>query len=256
MAFAWIFRSVDFHRVTFLNSTNEITGNIYEAYGNSRSYFMLRHENEILQEENALLRQKLLESYHKVFKTNLLNAGDTTLEQAYQFIPARVIQNTVTESNNYFTLNIGSRHGAKEGMGVIGPEGIVGAIKGCSPNFSVCISVLNTNIQPYSVQLKKSGVIGNLFWDGNSPEYASVKNIPTNMELEVGDTLETSGYSKIFPEGIPVGTIAEFEIDPRDGFYVIKTKLATNFYKLGAVYAVDYVFREELDAIQDSLMHE
>lgn len=252
-AYVLLTRKNHFHEVALLNSTNGITGTAFSMYGNVRHYFLLQHENDLLKEENARLRQQLLTSYKKVYKFQTLR-GDTTLEQAFQFIPARVINNSVLNANNYFTLDIGSRYGVYVDMGVISPSGIAGVVKGVSANFAVCISVLNTTINKFSVKVQKSGEDGILEWQGKNAYTATVRNIPTNVDLSVGDTIVTRGFSHIFPEDIMVGTVEDFNVDPKDGFYVITIRLSTNFHKLSDVYVVDYKYKKELDAIQDSLM--
>lgn len=255
LAFFLIIRKNNYLKVSFLNSSNQVTGSAYSVYGNVREYFFLRQQNELLLRENAQLRQQVISSYKKVFAHKTLT-NDTTLEQAFSFIPAKVVNNSVTSANNYFTIDVGKRYGVKDGMGVISPQGIAGVVKGTSENFAVCISVLNTNIQKYSVRLKKSGEIGNLEWDGENPHYGTVRNLPTNVELTPGDTIETSGFSSIFPEEIMVGVVESSSINPNDGFYQVKTRFSTDFFRLRSVYVVDYKYAPELLILQDSLMNE
>ena len=46
----------------------------------------------------------------------------------------------------------------------------------------------------------------------------------------MGDTIETTGYSAIFPEGVMVGTVSDFEKIGGD-FYKITILLITDFKK-------------------------
>ena len=52
--------------------------------------------------------------------------------------------------------------------------------------------------------------------------------------MNVGDTIETTGYSAIFTEGIMVGTVSDFE-KPGGDFYKINILLITDFKKLDFV---------------------
>jgi len=252
IAFLLIFQRSNFQRVAILNSTNELTGQIYSTYANARDYFTLAKENELLVQENVRLRYLVEQSTRKYYQSQKLK-GDTVLEQAYEYIPCRVINNSVFNAKNYFTIDAGSRYGIRQDMGIISPSGIAGVVKGVSPNFAVCISVLNTDF-PVSVQLRKTKDYGSLEWDGKSPRTALVKYIPTHVEVLPGDTVETSGFSFVFPEGIFVGTVKGLTINPDDGYYLITLQLATEFQSLRHVYAVDYLFEREQETLEDSLM--
>ena len=49
--------------------------------------------------------------------------------------------------------------------------------------------------------------------------------------LVMGDTIETTGYSAIFPEGCMVGTVSDLKKSGSD-FYKITIELFTDFKKL------------------------
>jgi rod shape-determining protein MreC len=61
----------------------------------------------------------------------------------------------------------------------------------------------------------------------------------------VGDTVVTSGYSNIFPEGIMIGTIKQFDVESGTNFYNIKVELSTDFKTLKYVEVVKNTRREE-----------
>ncbi|MCX7743082.1 MAG: rod shape-determining protein MreC [Flavobacteriales bacterium] len=252
IAFILVVRRSNYHRVIFSEATSEITGNFFKLYSNTRDYFKLRAENELLAEENARLRAEVQYSKSRFYTTNLEGINPI---QAYTYIPCKVINNSTRYARNFFTIDAGKMHGIKPDMGVISPNGIAGVVRQVSDRFAVCISVLNTSF-PVSVQLRKSKDYGSLEWDAVSPLYSTVKYIPTHVAIEPGDTLETSAYSSIYPEGIDVGVIESFTINPDDGYYIIKVRLTTRFTALRQVYAVDYHFRKEQDAIEDSIKNE
>lgn len=251
IAFALIFRRSYFQRVAILNSTNEITGRIYSGYSNTWSFIYLRKENDLLAKENARLMALVQSSQKRYYQSQTLK-GDTVFEQQYEYIPCRVINNSVRNTKNYFTIDAGRRHGIRTDMAIVSPGGIAGVVKGVSDNFAVCISVLNPDL-PVSVQLRNSKYYGTLTWKGGSPRYATVSGISSHVPLEKGDTLESTGFSHIFPEGIMAGVVNEFTIDPDDGSYVIRLELSTPFQALRHVFAVDYIFKKEQQALEDSL---
>jgi rod shape-determining protein MreC len=60
----------------------------------------------------------------------------------------------------------------------------------------------------------------------------------------VGDTIETTGFSAIFPEGIIIGTVSDLEKSGGD-FYRIKVALITDFKKLHFVNVIGNLRRKE-----------
>jgi len=250
IAFFLIVRRSNYHRVVFTNVTSEITGLFYDWYANTSDYFKLREENELLAEENARLRAEVLYS-----KSRYYDCDKNTPIQAFNYIPCKVINNSTRNARNFFTIDAGKIHGIKPDMGVISPNGIAGVVCQVSERFAVCISVLNISF-PVPVQLRKSKDYGSLEWDAVSPIYSTVKYIPTHVEIVPGDTLETSAYSSIFPEGIEVGIVESYTINPDDGYYIIKVRLSTRFTALQHVYVVDYLFRNEQKALEDSVKNE
>jgi rod shape-determining protein MreC len=60
--------------------------------------------------------------------------------------------------------------------------------------------------------------------------------MPKHVQVSVGDTIETSGYSYLFPEGINVGVIEKARVPPGSNFYDIDVKLSYDMSKLPYVY--------------------
>ena len=250
VAFFLILQRTNFQKVAFLNSTNELTGKVYSYYGSFREYFYLKRENEILAEENLRL-YALVEKSLRNFATQP-KGTDSSYKQVFTYTPCKVINNSLSKSQNYFTVDAGSAQGIHPGMGVISPSGIAGVVKGVSENFAVCMSVLNINF-PVSVQMRKSKDAGSLAWDGSSPVFSKVIGVPNHVNIQRGDTVETSSNSSIFPEGILVGFVAGYTINPDDGSYIILMRLSTSFTSMRQVYAIDYLFHREQKQLEDSL---
>jgi rod shape-determining protein MreC len=70
--------------------------------------------------------------------------------------------------------------------------------------------------------------------------------------VNVGDTIETTGYSAIFPEGVTIGVISDYE-KPGSDFYTIKVQLKTDFKKLIYVDVVDYKLKEEFIELENRI---
>ena len=86
---------------------------------------------------------------------------------------------------------------------------------------------------------------------------AYVDDIPRHAVFHKGDSVVTSGYSSIFPEGIMVGTINK-KFNSADGLsYLAQVKLSTDFGRLRDVCVIsDANMNERLQIIraaQDSI---
>ena len=101
-----------------------------------------------------------------------------------------------------------------------------------------------------SVKLEKNNYFGSLTWDGNSPSEAILTEIPSYISLNKGDKVITTGFSLIFPEGIPVGIVKDFTINESDKFYSITVSLFTDFHNLNHVYFLKNSFIDEFNTLE------
>ena len=250
----FIIRNNNYHNASFFNSTNAVTGTIYEYYSEITEYFHLKQSNELLASENAALKESSAQAYI-AYTNRVFTVGDSIYKQKYTYLDARVINNTITKRNNYLTLDKGSLHGITPEMGVIAADGVVGIVKDVSDNFSSVLSLLNKNTI-ISSKLKKSGYLGSLAWQGGNPKKALLSDVPKHARIAKGDTVITSGASAIFPEGVLVGFIEEFTIEPGANFYTIKVNLSTDFGKLSYVYIVKNLMKEEQEKLEEATQND
>lgn len=222
---------------------NSIAGEWFNQFKNITSYLNLASTNRQLAEENARLRQEIANSYITYNKREF-EINDTVYKQQYEYTEAQVVRNTWNTSNNYVMINKGYLHGIHPDMAVISSQGIVGVVVNTTKNFSNIMSILHVNSKN-SIKIKRTGVSGTLTWDTEDYRYGTLTDIPTTHKLHINDTVITSGFSKNFPEGVPVGYIQSFYEEPGSGFYTIKIKFATEFNKLDYVYIVNNIYKEE-----------
>jgi rod shape-determining protein MreC len=254
-----VFNSRDYQKSVFLSSSNTIVSSFYNWNNYIVGFFNLSKSNQQLAEENTQLKNQLLDLQNKL--EALQPSGTDSLsykippEKQYRFIEAKVINNSTNKLQNYITLNKGALDGVKPDMGVINDEGIVGIVKNVSEHFSVVIPVLNPKIQ-INCKFKRNNYIGSLVWDGKDYRFASLTDIARHVPIKMGDTLVTSGLTTTFPEGIPVGTIENFNLKESDAYYEIKVKLATNFRTLSYVKVIDFKNAGELKELEKTAYEE
>ncbi len=249
ISFLLIAHTHNHQQTYFLHSGNAISGFFLNKAENITSYLALKQTNEILAKENARMLHMVNSSFEKK-DTMVFYQKDTMLIRRFTFLNAKVINNSVTRRNNFITLNKGYHDGIENDMGVITLNGVVGIVKNVSRNYSSVISFLHQDMQ-ISVRIKKNDHIGTLTWEGGDYRKASMAYIPSHVELQPGDTIITSGFSRMFPEGIFIGTINDFEIRRGENFFTAGIDLALDFNTLSHVYVVNDLMAEELEYIEE-----
>lgn len=247
-----------YHSYAIISTSNVVSGGILEASNSVTSYFSLSSVNERLALENSVVRNEneqlksIITEYEDII-SQILPVDSSVIKsdtlQVITHIPAKVIENSVNKLDNYITLDKGSEDGIKPDMGVICDQGVVGIISTVSKHFSVVLPILNSKSH-ISCRLDSSRTIGSVVWNGLNPSYASLMEIPRHVFVTKGEKIYTSGFSYIFPEGIPVGVVEEAELKESDSFYKIKVSLSTSFYTLSHVDVISFAEKEELDELK------
>lgn len=266
-----------YQRAAFFNSANAYAGQVLERRTQVADYFRLAELNQELAAENAALRQRLYppdsarrqadsvavpplpgDSLRRPRWVAVAKKPDTLLlgqqkvparDPSYPLIPARVINNTLRNVDNYLTLNVGAANGVKLGQGVVGGAGVVGRVLVVSEHYATVTSLLHSKTS-ISAKIKRDGTFGSVRWPGDDPTIALLDYIPRQNKLLRGDTIVTSGYNAIFPEGIFIGTIASFIKEPDKNFWTVRVKLGVDFSRLGYVYVVNSRPKVERDTVE------
>jgi rod shape-determining protein MreC len=231
-----------YHNTRFVNSIRSLTHGIDERVNNARTYLNLRDINKTLAAENISLRNSL-DRLSKKDNSLFFSIRDSVHRQQYVYTSAEVINNSINRQKNFFTINKGRVQGVTVDMAVTSGEGVAGVIVGCSDNYSVAMSIINLDFR-LSARIKSSGYFGSLSWDGKDINKVILSDIPQNAPVSLGDTIETTGYSVIFPEGVMVGTVSDFEKAGGD-FYKITVSIKTEFKKIHFVDIVGNMKKTE-----------
>ena len=258
ISFVLLFRFNGYQGSVFFTSANVVTGKVYQMTNNLTGYFHLKTINSDLVQHNAELSiqlEHLKEAYKK------LTADTTVIEQMKQealmdcrLIKANVINNSTIHANNFITIDKGEADGVQKEMGVVSGSGIVGIVYQTSAHYAVIIPVLNSK-SSISCKIRRSDYFGFLKWEGGSPEFAYIKDMPRHSIFVVGDTIVTSGHSAIFPSGVLVGTVDDVG-DSNDGLsYSIRVKLFTDFARLNEVRVVERSNIEEQLELEESVVN-
>ena len=248
---AWlIIQNNQYQGARFFNSSNSFVASVNGLSQNVHDYFLLGEVNQVLADENTKLRSEL--EFQKQQLQALGVTPDSVIIKRFDFISAKVVNNSVDFATNFITINKGSKEGIQTGMAVLGPQGVVGKVKITSENFSVVTSILNIDIM-ISGLMKRTGYYGTVQWDGKNPDFIDLKFIPRHVKPMKGDTIVTTGYSGIFPDGIMVGTIEKLSLPEEAPFYELKVKLSQDFRKLSYVSVIKSNLYHEIDSLEQHI---
>ena len=253
VSFSLIIRHNEYQRAMFSESASTLFGNISSTITSIKDYFRLKEMNESLANENILLKNRL-EKYEFLRDTIIHGTVVQDSIPVYEYIGAKQVNATYNRTKNYITLNQGRKNGLQKEMAVCTPEGIVGLIQDLSDHFAVVIPLINVDSR-ISAKIKKNNYYGSLQWDGNDYAYSYLNDIPYHVEVNAGDTIVTSGLSKIFPEGIVVGYVESVDKETAN-FLKIKVKLAVDFKRINHVYVILNNKKNEQTSLEAINYHE
>jgi len=254
ISFSLIVKNNSYQNASVLNSANNVSGQMFLMVSNFKEYLSLKGTNDSLATENAKLLSDQQKSNLKT-PSDSISYNDTTLKKQYIYYPARVINNSTNRRNNYLTLNRGSKHGVRKNMGVICGSGVVGIVNNVSENFCTVISILHKQTR-LSGQLDSTKDIGSIVWDGISPQELTLLDVPSHILIKKGEKITTTGFSSIFPEGILIGVVRDFEMKEGDNFYSIRVRMTSRLQNIQYVYIVKNIYAEEQDNLESTLKYD
>lgn len=222
-----------------------------EVRNDITKHFNLSLNNDKLQKENIWLRQHQPANFQRL-ESKKVRIDDTLYDQQYLFIPATVINSTVTRRNNYFTLNVGRAQGVVRGMGVFSDKGVVGIIHNSSDHFSVVKSVLTENIN-IDVLIESIGLFGLLKWDGRDSRRGNITGISNDLKIKKWSRVVTRGGSGIFPRGLNVGKIEKLKPIEGKPLWDVVVRYSEDYRTLQRVYVIKNLMQKEQTELESNI---
>lgn len=247
IALIFFFKKNSYQQSRLFSKTLEIRGFCTSVSNSLSRTFYAASDIEALQSENSELRKLLESSRLESIEAKEVSISKAESRQVYTYIPAIVTYRSSELNENKLIINIGRNAGIEEGMAVISPRGVVGMVEAVSSNFALVMSVINTKSN-LSVSLHSGAYTASLVWQGGKSNEAIVEGLPSHLVANIGDFVETSGYSVAFPSGIKVGTVVEV-LPSNDSFKKLKIRLNEDFRNLSSVYVINNLYKAELDSL-------
>ncbi len=211
-----------------------------------RSYFTLREQNDILAGRNFELFKEL--QHYKELERSMkamARLDSAGLPPRFNYIPAEITAMGTNTRHNYIIVDKGSENGVREGSAMMAPNGVVGMVYAVDRHYSYGLSLMNDRVN-VSARIGREGAVAPLRWDGRRTDHATIRDIPMHLEIPVGDTVWTSGISKVYPPDIPLGVTEGTRVE--DGAVrVVDVHLFVDFASLRYVILAENPDRETIE---------
>lgn len=187
------------------------TRTLQEAVSAVWNYGAVMSENKRLHEQISQLELEIARLKEKERQNELLrHALEFRNSQDKKLLAAEVIGREPVSWYKHIVINRGSSDGVETGMAVIAPGGVVGQVRQVTAHTAEVMLVLDPS----------SSIGGRIVGDdelvlvegqANRPDTAVVRSLVQDSTMAEGDQVVTSGFSQVFPGGLPIGTIVSLE---------------------------------------------
>lgn len=218
------------------------SGNLWHNYFYLRG---VRAENRELKAQLEQLRLEQVRLNEDAAQARRLQALLGFKEQFIsETMPAQVIGSGGSEQSRIVYIDKGEHNGIKPDMAVITGTGVVGKV----------LKVFRSTAQVLRIDDQSSGVGGILeksrlqgIVRGTPAGEVVLEKIMNDEAVQPGDIVRTSGGDRIFPKGLPVGTVTRVSNGTgSDLFLNIRIRPAANLSKLEEVLVVTKIEEKEV----------
>ena len=213
-----------------------------------KGYFGLREQNDILAGRNYELFKEL-QHYKELERTvqAMARLDSANLPPRFNYIPAEITAMGTNTHHNYIIIDKGAADGIKPGSAIITPNGVVGMVYAVDNRYSYGLSLMNERIS-VSARLGRNGIVAPLQWDGKGTDHVVLRDIPPHLDVPPGDTVWTSGSSKVYPPDIPLGVTEGLRlVDGAVG--IVDVRLFVDLSSLRYVIVAENPDRETIEAL-------
>src|SRR5512146_2188959 len=212
------------------------------------NYFYLRgvrKENAALKDQIEEMRLEQVRLQQDAAQAHRLQALLGFKEQFIsQTMAAQVIGTSGSDASRIIYIDKGTNDGIRDNMAVITPEGVVGKV---AKAFSSTSQVLLISDQSWGAggiltQSRLQGIV-----KGTQSGDVQMAYIMSDNPVKPGEQIITSGGDRIFPKGLPIGSVRE--VSPgKDLFLNIRVKPAADLSRLEEVLVITKIVEKATDA--------
>lgn len=205
----WSMAIADFVQSPVTTATSAVTG-----------YFQSLASLKNAASENDQLKQRIQELEVEVQSKGDLAAENERLrtlldlknESSYPVKTAKIIGRDPSSWFNDAIINLGSYNDIKLNMPVVTNGGLVGRITAISPLTAQVTLITDERFGAGAVvgEIGNTGALG-VIKGLNTRELVEMHYVPGSVNVQVGQTVFTSGQEGIYPPGLKIGEIVEIE---------------------------------------------
>lgn len=185
-----------------------------------KKYFSVHNQ---LVQENYILKQQAFENAVKLQRLHTLEAENVHLRSLLGGdipIHPRAILGDISHTGrdpfrNVVVVNRGSHHNIQAGQAVVDAKGVLGQVTRVYP-FSSEVTLITDKNLSIPVQVERNQLRAIAF--GQSGNTLDIPYLPTNVDIQIGDKLVTSGIDGIYPAGLAVATVTKIDQNPKSPF--------------------------------------
>lgn len=221
--------------IRFIDRTFYVVNNLQDTYTENKrlkaeldDIVRVQVENESLRAENNNLKSQLelkstLTEYQQISGTVIARNPDLWLDQ--------------------IIIDRGERDGLSSGMSVMSNNGLVGRVTEVNPTSSkvVLLTTADQNATQTSAEINsEAGTVHGIITDYHEmSERLVMSRITSDLEINIGDQVATSGLGGVVPRGLFIGTVAEVTFDEHGLSRQVYIEPAANFDQIRYVLVVD-----------------
>ena len=201
-----------------------------------KSLTIVNEENQYLREKNLQLNLELESILYAADENEKLRELlDFKRNTELKITPSTIINKGIQANINSLTIDVGTSAGVNPNQAVLTPAGIIGKTIQTGKESSIVQSISDNNFR-LSVRIMPSGAVGILRWYKNN--ICKIYEVQKNVNINIGDRVITSGFSKIYPPKLPVGIVSGV-YDERGSYQkVVNVEIQNDFESIQNVFVV------------------
>lgn len=201
---------------------------------------VLQEENDRLKQENAELENQIilaeeLESENQRLKDLLNYAAESMTD--YQYTTTNVINRSQSSWYNTMIISGGEDMGFEVNMPVVANGGLVGRISNVTSNTSEVLLILDQS-GAVGAMIQETRAIGVVEGLGDNSEQMHMIHLAYDSAIQRYDRVITSGLGGIYPKGLLIGYIKDWEVDNGGTTIDAQVESFVDFDKLEEVMVV------------------
>jgi rod shape-determining protein MreC len=175
-----------------------------------------------LADENRHLKQQVADLQRQLGDQQLAGVTDQQLKAMLGLrdslhihtVAAEVIGLDPEALTQTITIHVGSNRGIRKGMSVLAQHGLVGRVVSVQSS-TAAVRLISDAQLPVNVELATTH-LGGIIKISNGRLVEEILGAPTDLKLNRGVLLVTSGLGGNYPKGLPVAEVVKFQYRPAE----------------------------------------